>query len=145
MNKYLTPMNDAVVIDNESTQHILDAQPMDYVRFKSNDSSVYAVIEGKVKTIAKIEGMKVVIIENENKFYTYSNLGSTVLKTGDIVKANQFIGFALKDLDGDRPSIDLYKNDEKGNTVTLLRKDFTVRKDKRLTDHSIELNLQEPQ
>ena len=118
---------------------------MDYVRFKSNDSSVYAVVEGKVKTIAKIEGMKVVIIENENKFYTYSNLGSTVLKTGDIVKANQLIGFALKDLDGDRPSIDLYKNDEKGNTVTLLRKDFTVRKDKKLTDHSIELNLQEPQ
>ena len=137
-NKYLAPMSEAEMTDNESIRHIADAQPMDYVRFKSNDSSVYSVAEGKVKTIARIEDMKVVIIENENSFYTYSNLGSTILKTGDIVKANQFIGFALKDLDGDRPSIDLYKNDDKGNYIRLSAKDFIAREDKKLTDHSID-------
>jgi len=143
LNKYVAPMNGAEMTDNESIRHILDAQPMDYVRFKSNDSSVYAVTEGKVSSIAKIENFKVVIIKTENKFYTYSNLGSTTLKTGDIVNANQFIGFATEDLDGNT-TIDLYMNDEKGNTVRLSKENFAARKDKRLTDHSIEIDLMEP-
>ena len=141
--KYAAPMNDAEVIDNESIGHILDAQPMDYVKFKSNDSSVYSVAGGKVKTIARIENMKVVIIENENNFHTYSNFESTILKTGDIVKANQFIGFALKDLNGDRYAIDLYLNDNKGESIKLTKGNFANQKDKRLRDHSIEIN--EPQ
>jgi thiol-disulfide isomerase/thioredoxin len=127
MNKYMAPMNGAEVIDKESTQFILDAAPMDYIIFKSNDSSVYAVSGGKVKNIARIEEMKVVIIENENIFYTYSNLGSTTLKTGEIVKSNQFIGFAAKDLDGNKPTIELYLNDDTGKTVALSKKDFIGR------------------
>ena len=141
--KYAAPMNDAEVMDNEADRHILDAQPMDYVRFKSKDSSVYSIAEGKVSTIARIEDMKVVIIESANNFYTYSNLGSTILKTGDIVKANQFIGFALKDLDGDKPTLNFYMNDDKGGSIKLIKEDFANRTDKRLKDHSIDIN--EPQ
>jgi thiol-disulfide isomerase/thioredoxin len=129
-NKYVAPMNDADVIDNESIKHIADAQPMDFTSFKSNDSSIYSITGGKVRTIARIEDMKIIIIQNEKMFYTYSNLGSTKLNTGDIIKPNQLIGFAMKDLDGDRPAIDLYVNDDKGKAVTLSKENFIARKDK---------------
>lgn len=127
INKYKAPMNDAVVTDNESTKHIADATPMEYVLFKSKDSAVFSVADGKVTTIVKIENMKVVIISNDNGFYTYANLGSTVLKTGDIVKPDQFIGFATKNLDGE-VALELYLNNHKGETVPLSKENFISRK-----------------
>ncbi len=142
MNKYAAPMNDAEVIDNTALS--LDAMPKEYVTFRSNDSSVYALTGGKVSMIAKIDHMKVVIIEKDKLFYTYSNLGSTFLRKGDEVKANQLIGYAAFDLDGYKPSLDLYITNAEKNLL-LTKADFVKRKDKKLTDYSIELNLQEPQ
>lgn len=131
MNKYVAPMNEAELIDNETTGNVCaTTPPMEYIRFKSKDSSVYSVTGGKVNTIARIEDMKIIIIQNENLFYTYSNLGSTTLKTGDIIKANQLIGFATTDLDGKGPSIDLYVCDDKAENIALSGKNFTARKDK---------------
>jgi hypothetical protein len=125
-NKYIAPMNDALAIyDNpQDTAHV----KRDFVTFKSNDSSVYSITGGKVSTIARIEDMKIIIIKNENIFYTYSNMGSTTLKTGDSIKPNQLIGFAMKDLDGNTPTLDLYINDKKGDYIMLDKEAFTTRK-----------------
>lgn len=105
-NKYIAPMNDAVAIfDNaEDTAHV----KREFVIFRSDDSSVYSIAGGKVSTIAKIDHMKVVIIEKDELFYTYSNLGSTVVKKGDEVKPNQIIGYAAFDLDKYKPTVELY-------------------------------------
>lgn len=142
MNKFVAPMNDAVGIEMRYVNSETPAMP-DYIKFKSKDSAVYSITAGKVSTIARIEGMRIIIIENENTFYTYSNMGSASIKTGDMVKANQFIGYATKDLDGDI-ALDLYKNDSGGNYITLSKNNFTLRKDNKLTDHTIEIKLNEP-
>ena len=135
MNKYLAPMNGAVgIYDNpEDTAHV----KRDFVIFKSNDSAVYSIAGGKVSTIVKIDHMKVMIIEKDNLFYTYSNLGSTLLKKGDEVKADQLIGYAALDLDKQRPTLELYVSDAEKNII-LTKENFIVRKDKKLTDHSID-------
>ncbi|MBK8608760.1 MAG: redoxin domain-containing protein [Chitinophagaceae bacterium] len=132
--KYVSPMNEAEIIDNTSG---------DFVVFRSDDSAVYAVSGGKVNTIAKIDHMKVIIVEKDKLFYTYSNLGSTTLKTGDEVNADQLIGYAAFDLDGYKPTVDLYISDATKGTL-LNKQDFAPRKDLRQVDHSIEHD-REPQ
>ena len=129
MNRYVAPMNDAIVND-DTIQRGAVYLSKEYITFKSKDSSVYSVAEGKVSYIARIEGMKVVIIKDKEHFYTYANLGSTAVKTGDIIKANQLIGFAAFDLDGYKPTLELYKTDNGGTNLRLSKKDFTVRKGK---------------
>ena len=137
VNKYVTPMNEALAIydDPKDTAHV----KREYIIFKSDDSAVYSIAGGKVSMIAKIDHMKVVIIERDKTFYTYSNLGSTFLKKGDAVKANQLIGYAAFDLDGYKPSLELYVSTAEKN-ILLTKADFVKRKDKRLTDHSIDRN-----
>ena len=140
LNKYVAPMNGAVAIyDNpEDTAHV----KREFVIFKSDDSSVYAVAGGKVSTIAKIDHMKVVIIEKDKLFYTYSNLGSTLVKRGDEIKADQLIGYAALDLDRQKPMLELYISDAE-KSIMLTKADFVGRVDKKFTDHSIDSN--EPQ
>lgn len=133
-------MNNAEVIKASSGNR---EQLNEFVTFKSNDSPVFAITGGKVNMIAKIDHMKVVIIEKDKLFYTYSNLGSTLIKKGDYVKADQLIGYATFDLDGYKPSIEFYMSNAEKN-IQLNPGDFIKRQDKKLTDHSIELNLQEP-
>lgn len=137
VNKYVTPMNEALAIydDPKDTAHV----KREYIIFKSDDSAVYSIAGGKVSMIAKIDHMKVVIIERDKIFYTYSNLGSTFLKKGDAVKANQLIGYAAFDLDGYKPSLELYVSTAEKN-ILLTKADFVKRKDKKLTDHSIDRN-----
>lgn len=134
VNKYVAPMNDALVVKYPQGESIGESE---FLVFKSNDSSVYSITAGKVTTIVRIEGMTVLMIEDENFFYTYSNMGLTKLKTGDLVKANQFIGYATKNLDGE-VALELYKNDSKGNYVTLKKDNFIIRKNKKFTDHTID-------
>jgi thiol-disulfide isomerase/thioredoxin len=135
MNKFMAPMNDAVAIyDNpEDTAHV----KREFVTFKSSDSSVYAVAGGKVSTVVKIDHMKVVIIEKDKLFYTYSNLGSTLIKKGDEIKPNQLIGYAAFDLDKLKPTVELYISTGEEYMV-LTKDDFIKRSDKKLTDHSID-------
>ena len=142
INKFIAPMNDAVAIyDNpRDTTHV----KREFVIFKSNDSSVYSIAGGKVSTVVKIDHMKVVIIEKDQLFYTYSNLGSALIKKGDEVKPNQLIGYAAFDMDKIKPTLEFYIST--GDEYRVLTKDdFIKRNDKRFTDHSIEMNLNEPQ
>jgi len=126
MNKYLMPMNSAEIICYQRNGLIANTcEGMnESTTFKSKDSSVYSISQGKVTTVVRIENFKVVIVESDRMFYTYSNLGSTTLKPGDIVKQNQFIGFATNELYGNEPILELYLNDEKGNIVPVAKKDF---------------------
>ncbi len=134
--KYMAPMNDAVAIyDNpEDTAHV----KREFVTFKSNDSSVYSIAGGKVSTVVKIDHMKVVIIEKDKLFYTYSNLGSTLIKKGDEIKPNQLIGYAALDLDKLKPTVELYISTGEEYMV-LTKEDFVKRSDKNLIDHSIDV------
>ena len=140
INKYMAPMNDAVAI-YENPRDTAHAK-REFVIFKSNDSSVYSIAGGKVSTVVKIDHMKVVIIEKDQLFYTYSNLGSTLIKKGDEVKPNQLIGYAAFDLDKIKPTVELYiSTGEEYRELT--KDDFIKRSDKKLTDHSID--SKEPQ
>ena len=118
-------MNNATAIyDNpQDTAHV----KREFVIFKSNDSAVYSIAVGKVSTIVKIDHMKVVIIEKDKVFYTYSNLGSTLLKKGDDVKVNQLIGYAAFDMDNQKPTLELYVSDAEKN-IMLTKEDFVRRK-----------------
>jgi len=140
--QFTAPMNDAEVLDkNEGGAAFMK---IDYVSFKSKDSAVYAVAGGTVNAIARIEEFKLVIIEREGLFYTYSNLQATTLKKGDQVKTDQLIGYAGRNLDGAGPVVEFYLNDRE-KSIALSRANFITRKDKRLTDHSIDRMDTEPQ
>ncbi len=141
INKYYSPMNDAEITDNRSKHP--DAATQNFVTFKSKDSSVYSIMNGKVNMVVKIDDMKVMIIEDNGLYYTYSNLGYTIIKKGDEVKSGQLIGYAAYDLDNYRPSVDLYVNNSM-SSVLLTKENFTQRKDKKLLDHSIDVDLNEP-
>lgn len=123
-NKYISPMIDAEAIyDNpRDTAHV----KREFATFKSNDSSVYSIAGGKVSVVAKIDHMKVVIIEKDKLFYTYSNLGSTLIKKGDEVKPNQLIGYAAFDLDKYKPTIELYIST--GEEYMVLTKDDFIKR-----------------
>ena len=125
VNKFVSPMNNATAIyDNpQDTAHV----KREFVIFKSNDSAVYSIAAGKVSTVVKIDHMKVVIIEKDKVFYTYSNLGSTLLKKGDDVKVNQLIGYAAFDMDNQKPTLELYVSDAEKN-IMLTKEDFVRRK-----------------
>jgi thiol-disulfide isomerase/thioredoxin len=136
INKYVAPMNDAEVIKGNIEKN---PQANEYLSFKSNDSVVYSIAEGKVNTIVTIGNSEVVIIIDEKMmYYTYSNLESTILKKGDIVKPGQLIGFAAKSLGGAKSTLDLWLSDKKGDYIMLTKADFINRSDKKLTDHSID-------
>ena len=138
--QFTAPMNDAEVIDNESMPASLFADfPKGGMTFKSIDSSVYSIIEGKVSRVVRMDDMKVMIIEKEGLLFIYSNLLSTILKTGDIVKSNQLIGFAKNEFDGNKPTLDLYVTDDVDN-IKLSKQNFTPRKNLKLTDHSIDFH-----
>jgi thiol-disulfide isomerase/thioredoxin len=124
-NKYLAPMNDAEVIKYDGSRETAYRE-VDYVTFKSNDSSVYAISGGKVSMVAKIEGMKVIIVEKDKLFYTYSNLGSTLIKKGEEVKANQLIGYAAFDMDKFKPTVELYIST--GEEYMVLTKDDFIKR-----------------
>jgi thiol-disulfide isomerase/thioredoxin len=122
--KYVAPMNDAEIIaGNTSDMDHLNG----FVTFRSNDSSVYAIVGGRVNMIAKMDHMKVMIVEKNKIYYTYSNLGYTSLKTGDEVKQDQLIGYAALDIDRYKPTIELFVSDAEKNIV-LGKEDFSNRK-----------------
>ncbi len=141
MMKFDAPMNDAEVIDKSATP--LENYTADFVIFKSNDSTVYAVTAGKVASVVRIENFKVVIVEQAGLFYTYSNLSSSDLKKGDLVTKDQLIGFAATALNGNIPTLDFYLNNAE-KSIELSKANFKVRKDKRQNEYFID-RLEEPQ
>ncbi len=136
IKKYTAPMNDAEVVKYSKSESLTEN---DFLIFKSKDSSVFAIAGGKVSMVARIDDIKVVIIQKDDLFYTYSNLGSTLVKKGDEVKPDQLIGYAAFDLDGYKPSTELYISNSEKNLV-LAKANFMIRKVKRPSDHSIDVD-----
>ncbi|MGG9963358.1 redoxin domain-containing protein [Ferruginibacter sp. SUN106] len=142
--KFYMPMNNAKVLEYENENpfayHGNDAM----VTFRSKDSTVFAVTEGKVSTIATIDDIKVVIVEKDSMFYTYSNLKSVLVKRGDKIKADQMIGYAAFDLDSIMPTVDFYMNDPK-KSIALSKNNFKPRKNSNgAKDHSFD-PMKEPE
>lgn len=140
--QFTAPMHDAEVLDKNAGGAAF--MKIDYVSFKSKDSAVYAVAGGKVNAIARIDDFKLVIIEKDGLFYTYSNLQATPLTKGDQITQDQLIGYAGRNLDGAGPVVEFYLNDRE-KSIALSRANFITRRDKKLTDHSIDLIDKEPQ
>jgi len=141
-HKYAAPMNDALVIDSESLTD--DTKPINFISFKSADSSVYAVMGGKVSVVARIDHIKVLIIENNGLYYTYSNLASTSLKKGDILYKGQLIGYADYDLDGKSRVLQFYVNDPV-KSILLTKANFKSRNQETQNDYLYPPKQNEPQ
>lgn len=124
MIKYASPMNDADVKENMTSS--TEAPMRQYLSFRSTDSTVYSITGGKVTMVAKIDQMKVVIVQQDELFYTYSNLGSSSLKKGDEVKPDQLVGYAARDIDGKQPTLELYISDAE-KSIPIKRSDFIAR------------------
>ena len=121
------PMNNVARLKYyDKNNHACDENPYSEVTFSSKESSVYSVSEGVVSVVADIEDMKVVIVQKDKVFFTYSNLKSAFVKKGDTIKTDQMIGYAEVDLDGVMPTIDFYMSDEK-STIALSKNNFKQR------------------
>ena len=144
-NKYTAPMNDDAEVDDHKPKPntIVFDHGNNCVTFKSTDSAVYSITDGQVNIVVRIDNMKVVIIENAGLYYTYSNLGSTIIKKGDVIKKDQLIAYASSELYGDTPTLELYVNNS-AKSILLTKANFTPRKDKRLLDYFID-SPKEPQ
>ncbi len=122
-HKFVAPMNNAELVE-PGPSSLTSFKP---VTFKSADSAVYAVSDGTVSSIARIEGTRIAIIKDENSlFYTYSNLGTVTVKKGELVKKGQLIGYGSHGLDKNRSEIDFYLNSVYDN-VPLTKNNFTAR------------------
>jgi thiol-disulfide isomerase/thioredoxin len=134
--KFFMPMNDITSIiyhDGNTPVHLSTL----FTTFKSKDSTIFSVGEGDVSTVIDIEDMKVVIVQKDKLFFTYSNLKSVLVKKGDKVKPDQIIGYAGVDLNGTMPSVDFYMNN--GNTsIALSKNNFIPRRNNSSKDHSFD-------
>lgn len=136
--KFFMPMNDVETLNYfDENNHTRYEGGYTQVIFMSKDSSVYSVIEGVVSTVVNIEDMKAVIVQKDNFFYTYSNLKSVLVKKGDIIKADQIIGYAGFDMDSLMPTLDFYMNDA-NKTIALTKNNFKPRRNKNADDHSFD-------
>lgn len=124
--RFTAPMKHAAMAAGETNDELTSSSH--FVSFSSADSTVYAVMNGTVSMVARIENFKVVIVKNEkdNLFYTYANLGSTSLHKGDVVKNGQLIGYATRHLDGKVPAVDFYLN-SKNESIQLTPANFVSR------------------
>lgn len=93
--------------------------------FFSNDSTVYALTGGTVQSVLTVEEMIVLIIKKDSLYYAYSNLKTSGLKKGDVINANDVIGYAGRNLD-DKIAVDLYLTTKDGN-FTLRKENFISR------------------
>ncbi|MBS1512907.1 MAG: redoxin domain-containing protein [Bacteroidetes bacterium] len=123
---FVSPMVEAEVRDYMTVNGMTICEPSLCVTFQSFDSSVYAIDGGIVDTIANIEDFKALIIENNNQYYTYSNLGNSIVKKGDRVSKNQLLGYAAFDLENKIPTVDLYYN-VNNEMIRLQTENFTIR------------------
>ena len=80
------------------------------------NASIQTVFEGTVKTVALIEGTKMVIIQHGDYFTVYSNLASTGVSKGQHVNALQNIGVAAENDEGE-PTVNfqIWKSAGKGS------------------------------
>lgn len=125
VNKFISPMNDAKII--EHNKKVVDADFPSYgVTFKAKDSTVYSVNEGVVGNCLIFENSTVVIIEQQGYSYFYNNLKHTLVKSGDVVKKNQVIGFASTEFNEPLYTLNfnLFK---KSKQVTVTKDDFVMR------------------
>ncbi|MGC4102482.1 redoxin domain-containing protein [Ferruginibacter sp.] len=140
---FLMPMNKVVAIDyfdKENSNREFKNGENAAVTFKSNDSTVFALSDGIVTAVAKVDEMKVIIIRRGKIFYTYSNLGTTLVKKGDKVSKNQKLGYAALDFDKNIPTMDFYLNND-ADRIYLTRNNF-IEREKSTTRFSVMLGIE---
>lgn len=125
--KFSCPMNEVTKVESgEDFLRTPSHGRHEFVTFYSKDSTVYASSDGVVRSIILVEDFTVLIVENKNYFFMYSNLGSVNVKKGDTIKTNDVIGHTTKNLDGEI-AVDIYLSNQEGNIFTLKKENFLPR------------------
>jgi len=141
INKFVSPMNDAKISEH-NTKLMQSDFPSHGITFKANDSTVYSATEGIVGNCIALEDLQIVIIEQQGISYFYSHLKNTTVKTGDVIKQNQVIGYAATEFNEPMYTLNfnLFKRSKQ---IELSKEDFTQRRNKS-NDHSFD-PMKEPE
>jgi thiol-disulfide isomerase/thioredoxin len=141
VNKFMSPMNDAKVSAHNAKLMTSDF-PSHGITFKANDSTVYSVTEGVVGNCITLEDLQIVIVEQQGISYFYSNLKNTAVKTGDVIKQNQVIGYAATEFNEPMYTLNLNLF-KRSKQIELSKEDFTPRRNNP-NDHSFD-PMKEPE
>jgi hypothetical protein len=77
-------------------------QSIPFVNIYSKENDAFAVAEGKVERIFRMQDEDHVLIRTGDSTFQYSHLDSAVVKTGNIVRKGDLIGKVKKDEPNDR-------------------------------------------
>jgi len=95
-SQYRCPLNSGRIILNRMS--LYGHQDETKNRIKSDSNRVISVSNGKVVKIIKSDSDYSLIIRNDkNNFFIYSNLSKTMLKENDTVDKNELLGLANYD------------------------------------------------
>lgn len=96
---YNSPFKEGYIIYKEKgTSH--SPIPFVYIYSKAND--VFALAEGKVERIFRLEDEDIVLIRKGDTTFQYSNLDTSVVEVGNTVRKGDLIGKAVKESDKGR-------------------------------------------
>ncbi|WP_265429027.1 peptidoglycan DD-metalloendopeptidase family protein [Chryseobacterium sp. YIM B08800] len=95
-SQYSCPLNSGRIILNKP--NFYGHQDETNNRIKSESNQVISISNGKVAKIIKSDSDYSLIIKNDtNNFFIYSNLSKTMLKENDTVEKSQILGLANYD------------------------------------------------
>jgi hypothetical protein len=93
---YKYPFTEGYIIYKEKGT-IHNPVPFVYIHSQAND--VFALAEGKVERIFRIEDNDLVLIRKGDTTFQYSNLDSAIVTVGNTVRRGDLIGKAVKETD----------------------------------------------
>ena len=76
--------------------------PIPFASIYSKTNDVFALTDGKVERIFRIQDEDYVLIRNSDTTFQYGHLDSAVVTKGDIVRRGDLIGKAIRDADHNR-------------------------------------------
>jgi hypothetical protein len=95
---YKYPFKEGYIYNKKDASH----QPIPFVFIYSKANDVFALAEGKVERVFRIEEEDLVLIRKGDTTFQYSNLDSTVVMVGNTVQKGELIGKVKKNIDYDR-------------------------------------------
>lgn len=95
---YKYPFKEGCIYNKKDASH--QSIPFVFIYSKVND--VFALAEGKVESIFRIEEEDLVLIRKGDTTFQYSNLDSAIVKVGNTVQKGELIGTVKKNIDYDR-------------------------------------------
>lgn len=95
---YKYPFKEGYIYNKKDASH----RPIPFVFIYSKANDIFALAEGKVESIFRLEDEDLVLIRKGDTTFQYSNLDSAVVKVGTTVQKGELIGTVRKNIDYDR-------------------------------------------